>query len=151
MTVEISWARRSPARSGETASAGMARRQTSENLTRGMRGACCFMMLVWWCRGSPQGVPVHDILPAFNCDPGKRRKTMRIWDSAARAIWLLATFAVAAPALLGGRLRAETLDARIRPLIEAHQGQVAGAVRHLENGDGFSHRADEPMPTASLI
>ena len=76
---------------------------------------------------------------------------MRIWHSAARAIWLLATFAVAAPALLGGRLGAETLDQRIRPLIEAHQGQVAVAVRHLENGDGFSHRADEPMPTASLI
>ena len=48
-------------------------------------------------------------------------------------------------------LRAATLEERLKPLIAAHEGQVATAVKHLEKGEVFSHRADEPMPTASLI
>lgn len=40
---------------------------------------------------------------------------------------------------------------RLQPLIDAHQGQVAIAVKHLGTGETFLHRADEPMPTASLI
>src|SRR5258708_36802566 len=50
-----------------------------------------------------------------------------------------------------GNLQAETLEERLKPLIAAHEGQVAVAVKHLERGETFSHRADEPMPTASLI
>lgn len=45
----------------------------------------------------------------------------------------------------------ETLDTRLLPLIRAHQGQVAVAVKHLKTGALFEYRATEPMPTASLI
>jgi beta-lactamase class A len=45
----------------------------------------------------------------------------------------------------------EELAARLRPLIDAHKGDVAIAVKHLKTGETFRHRADEPMPTASLI
>jgi beta-lactamase class A len=44
-----------------------------------------------------------------------------------------------------------SLEARLRPLIEAHKGQVALAVKDLTSGESFAYRADEPMPTASLI
>ncbi len=47
--------------------------------------------------------------------------------------------------------RSATLEERLKPLITAHEGQVAVAVKHLEKGETFVHRADEPMPTASLI
>jgi beta-lactamase class A len=45
----------------------------------------------------------------------------------------------------------DTLEERLRPLIDAHPGQVAIAVKHLETGESFAHRDDVPMPTASLI
>src|SRR5205814_1468408 len=53
--------------------------------------------------------------------------------------------------LLPAALQAQTLEERLKPLIEAHAGVVGVAVKHLDKGDTFSHRADEPMPTASLI
>ena len=63
--------------------------------------------------------------------------------------WVLPAFFAL---LLSGLLPAdETLDARLRPLIDAHKGEVAIAVKHLKTGETFLHRADEPMPTASLI
>ena len=46
---------------------------------------------------------------------------------------------------------ADTLADRLKPLIEAHQGKVAVAVKNLKTGESFSHYADEPMTTASLI
>lgn len=46
---------------------------------------------------------------------------------------------------------ADGLGDRLKPLIEAHQGQVGIAVRHLKTGETFAHRENEPMPTASLI
>ena len=53
---------------------------------------------------------------------------------------------------LTGTLPADDdLEARLRPLIDAHKGEVAIAVKHLKTGETFRHRADEPMPTASLI
>lgn len=52
---------------------------------------------------------------------------------------------------LAGRASAQTLDERLKPLIEAHAGEVAVAVKHLDKGEVFAHAADEPMPTASLI
>jgi D-alanyl-D-alanine carboxypeptidase len=52
---------------------------------------------------------------------------------------------------LASPLRAQTLEQRIKPLVEAHAGVVSVAVKHLDKGDSFFHRADEPMPTASLI
>lgn len=45
----------------------------------------------------------------------------------------------------------DSLEARLRPLIDNHKGEVAIAVKHLKTGESFAHRADEPMPTASLI
>jgi D-alanyl-D-alanine carboxypeptidase (penicillin-binding protein 5/6) len=50
-----------------------------------------------------------------------------------------------APAMSGA------IAEQILPLVESHRGQVAVAVKHLETGESFAHRADEPMPTASLI
>ena len=37
------------------------------------------------------------------------------------------------------------------PLVRAHKGEVALAVKNLKTGETFLHRQDEPMPTASLI
>lgn len=48
-------------------------------------------------------------------------------------------------------LTADDLSTRLRPLIESHKGEVAIAVKHLQSGESFTHRADAPMPTASLI
>lgn len=45
----------------------------------------------------------------------------------------------------------DQLEARLRPLINAHKGEVAIAMKHLMLHESFFHRADEPMPTASLI
>jgi beta-lactamase class A len=59
------------------------------------------------------------------------------------AFALLAAGAGPAPA-------AELAD-RLTPLVKAHRGRVAVAVKHLKTGAEFYHQADEPMPTASLI
>jgi D-alanyl-D-alanine carboxypeptidase (penicillin-binding protein 5/6)/beta-lactamase class A len=45
----------------------------------------------------------------------------------------------------------KTLAARLMPLIRAHQGKVAVAVKHLDTGESFFEAEDEEMPTASLI
>src|SRR3954469_8997849 len=45
----------------------------------------------------------------------------------------------------------QSLSERLMPLISAHEGDVAVAVKHLKTGESFSHKADEAMPTASLI
>jgi beta-lactamase class A len=44
-----------------------------------------------------------------------------------------------------------TLASRIDPLIRAHKGKVAVAVKNLRSGESFQYHADEVMPTASLI
>jgi beta-lactamase class A len=44
-----------------------------------------------------------------------------------------------------------TLESRLMPLIRAHQGKVAVAVKPLGVGESFRYHADEVMPTASLI
>lgn len=49
------------------------------------------------------------------------------------------------------RVSAQSLSERIDPLIAAHQGSVAVAIKNLKTGENYAHRADEPMPTASLI
>jgi len=46
---------------------------------------------------------------------------------------------------------ANELAAIIQPLIDAHDGNVGVAVTHLSSNESFTHRASEPMPTASLI
>jgi beta-lactamase class A len=45
----------------------------------------------------------------------------------------------------------ESLESRLLPLIQAHKGKVAVAIKHLDTGASFTYHADEPMPTASLI
>lgn len=46
---------------------------------------------------------------------------------------------------------AELLEQAVAPLIKAYQGEVAVSVLHLDSGLKWSHRGDQPMPTASLI
>lgn len=45
----------------------------------------------------------------------------------------------------------ETLESRLTPLIQAHKGKVAVAVKNLDTGESFGYHADQPMVTASLI
>lgn len=52
--------------------------------------------------------------------------------------------------LLGGS-QANGLQARLEPLVKAHKGKVAVAVKHLGTGESFLLNPDEPLPTASLI
>jgi beta-lactamase class A len=44
-----------------------------------------------------------------------------------------------------------TLECRLLPLIKAHKGKVAIAVKHLDSSDSWYYHADDVMPTASLI
>lgn len=51
-------------------------------------------------------------------------------------------------------IRAESdprLAELLRPVIEGHAGTVTVSIKHLKTGAEFSHRGDDPMPTASLI
>ena len=45
----------------------------------------------------------------------------------------------------------ETLESRLSPLIQAHKGKVAVAVKNLETGESFTYHGAVPMTTASLI
>jgi beta-lactamase class A len=53
--------------------------------------------------------------------------------------------------VLASAASAQSLSSRLEPLISAHEGEVAVAVKHLRTGQSFRHNADEAMPTASLI
>jgi beta-lactamase class A len=44
-----------------------------------------------------------------------------------------------------------TLESRLMPIIKAHKGKVAVAVKHLGSGESFRYHGDQVMPTASLI
>jgi D-alanyl-D-alanine carboxypeptidase (penicillin-binding protein 5/6) len=66
----------------------------------------------------------------------------RTWQVSALVVFL---------ALPQIRAAENDLSSQLRPLIHAHQGQVAVAIKHLETGESFEWRADQPMPTASLI
>src|SRR2546425_1091050 len=43
------------------------------------------------------------------------------------------------------------LEARLKPFVDAHQGKIAIAIKHLSSAETYFLNADEPMPTASLI
>ena len=45
----------------------------------------------------------------------------------------------------------KSLEDVLLPAIKAHRGDVAVAVKHLKTGESYEYKADEPMPTASLI
>ncbi|MEX2175629.1 MAG: serine hydrolase [Pirellulaceae bacterium] len=61
------------------------------------------------------------------------------------------TFTCLFVVLLARLATAQSLAERIEPLVQAHEGEVAVAVKHLKSGETYAHQADVPMPTASLI
>jgi beta-lactamase class A len=64
-----------------------------------------------------------------------------------RTLALVAVFL----APLSARAAEKDLEARVAPLAAAHKGTVAVAVKNLKTGEEFALRADEVLPTASLI
>jgi beta-lactamase class A len=64
---------------------------------------------------------------------------------------MLALFAAVSPPSARAGDDAPTLESRLMPLIQAHKGKVAVAVKNLKTGETFDYHADTPMPTASLI
>lgn len=67
------------------------------------------------------------------------------------SMWALWSCLLLAP--LPGHDDAESasLEARLAPLVQAHKGKVAIAVKNLRTGVSYYLNADQPMPTASLI
>lgn len=61
-----------------------------------------------------------------------------------------AFFASALLACLSSAAADELAD-QIKPLVDAHQGEVAVAIKDLKSGKSFRLNAEQPMPTASLI
>src|SRR3954451_13205603 len=45
----------------------------------------------------------------------------------------------------------KSLEETLKPMIEAHHGEVGLAVKHLKTGEAYEYHADQAMPTASLI
>lgn len=84
---------------------------------------------------------------------GRRLRTARVRHAlidASIVVALLAVIGITLPSAI----QAEDdphLTEIIQPLISSHSGTVAVTVKHLKSGATYSHRADEPMPTASLI
>lgn len=58
---------------------------------------------------------------------------------------------LAAQLPVGAQGQDKSLAARILPLVHAHYGKVAVAVKHLDSGESYYLDADDEMPTASLI
>ncbi|APW60214.1 serine hydrolase [Paludisphaera borealis] len=77
-----------------------------------------------------------------------------LFRRAALASALLLAFgacATAADAQTSPEPPAKTLAQRIEPLVKAHKGKVAVAVKNLKTGESYVYHADDVMPTASLI
>ena len=55
-------------------------------------------------------------------------------------IFLIASFA-AVPAVVAGE---ETLESVLKPLVDAHKGKVAIAVKHLDTGISYNLNAPSP-------
>ena len=45
----------------------------------------------------------------------------------------------------------QTLEEKLQPLLDKHAGKVSVAIKHLTTGEEYLYRADEVVPTASLI
>jgi D-alanyl-D-alanine carboxypeptidase len=71
---------------------------------------------------------------------------------AVRSTFLLAILLLIA-FVASGAVHAQppTLDSEIQPLVAAHKGRVAVAIKDLTTGETLALQGDEPMPTASLI
>ncbi|RIK80912.1 MAG: hypothetical protein DCC67_08710 [Planctomycetota bacterium] len=65
-----------------------------------------------------------------------------------RLVHVVASIALWLPA---GFTAADELADKIQPLVDAHRGRVAVAIKDLKTGASFEHNATEAMPTASLI
>jgi beta-lactamase class A len=72
-------------------------------------------------------------------------------SSAVAEVAMLRVFALTVCLFVPTSAPADDLEARIAPLVKAHQGNVAVAIKHLKTGEQFCLNADEAMPTASLI
>jgi beta-lactamase class A len=68
-------------------------------------------------------------------------------QSVVRMVLVAACFAPAEAFARDGKSLADQLE----PLIQAHEGQVAIAVKNLTTGETYEYKADAVMPTASLI
>jgi beta-lactamase class A len=68
-----------------------------------------------------------------------------------RTLIALSLFLTLSPFCRCGDPSLRGLDNRLAPLADAHKGQVAIAVKHLDSGESYYLNADKPMPTASLI
>ena len=82
------------------------------------------------------------------CRMGCDRVARAIQSSALLLLLLLG------PAAAGSAVAAESADSledALLPLIDAHEGRVAVAVEHLTTGERYALRADEALPTASLV
>jgi beta-lactamase class A len=53
--------------------------------------------------------------------------------------------------MVGPATAQDSLESVLSPLIKAHKGKVALAVKNLETGESFAYQGTEPMVTASLI
>jgi len=66
-------------------------------------------------------------------------------------IRLITTILIFQSVMIGRSQEDSRLEDLVKPLIATHEGIVAVSIKHLATGSSFSHRGDEPMPTASLI
>ena len=48
-------------------------------------------------------------------------------------------------------IAADDLATQLKSLIDNHRGEVSIAIKDLKSGQSYMHRAEEPMPTASMI
>lgn len=55
------------------------------------------------------------------------------------------------PTVTANSCQSNELGEKLTPLVQAHEGQVSIAVKHLKTGAEFYLEADRAMPTASLI
>ncbi|MFO0890271.1 MAG: serine hydrolase [Isosphaeraceae bacterium] len=85
-------------------------------------------------------------------DPSGSRLRGARFPARLALLLVLATMALTGPVPAEDRPATDrTLESRLTPIIKAHKGTVAVAVKHLRTGETFRYRADEVMPTASLI
>ena len=85
---------------------------------------------------------------------GSRSRSRWWWNLGGRlagpAVLVVALVAGGRGARAGAE-SADSLEDALLPLITPHEGRVAVAVEHLATGEWYGLRADEPMPTASLV
>ena len=84
-------------------------------------------------------------MPGFRPTKSVVAERLSLWSTRCLTVLLVGWICATA------RANDTELQARLEPLIATHKGQVAVAVKLIENGRGFAYRETEPMPTASLI